>query len=234
MSCVAGRKSLERLLPHYLSGLQANRQAMRPGEKPSWLPAASTASDAKTGVLAGPRGGRPAAPVPQQAAAPAPPQLGGRLPGGPPPARASMHPSFMNRPSFAVNGLSGQPQVPEDQRSVRRSTFWARGKTTPTQTYMPPVRRSRTLDLGRRNGGGGNMARGYGVGSAAYGAPKPRSSRVGPHDDITVARSSREVSPPRGEDLSKDGMWEFETMMARRVAMFGRPSVADSQRPNLG
>lgn len=141
----------------------------------------------------------------------------------------------MNRPSFAVNGLSGPPQVPpEDQRSVRRSTFWARGKTTPTQSaIMPPVRRSRTLDLGRRNGGGSSTARGYGVGSAAYGAPKPRLSHAGPHDDITVARSSRDKSPPRGEDLSKDGMWEFETMMARRVAMFGRPSVADSQRPNL-
>lgn len=142
--------------------------------------------------------------------------------------RTTARPSFTHRPSFAVNGFSGPPAaIQEDRSTVRRSTFWARGKTAPSQGgVMPPVRRSRTLDFGRRTGQTASQGGGYGVGAAAYGAPKPRSNRTGVHDDITVARSSRERMPPSGEDVTQDGMWEFESMMARRVAMFGRPSVS--------
>lgn len=225
----AGRKSLERLLPHYLYGLRQDRQEKKVAQTASWLPASNAAETAAQGA----EGGLAQQQAQQHTAQGAadPPQLGGRLPGGPP-SRSSMRsivrPSFMHRPSFAVNGFSVPPEpIEEDRSTVRRSTFWARGKTTPTQgSIMPPVRRSRTLDLGRRNGQGASQGDGYGVGSAAYGAPKPRSSRLGVADDITVARASRDRVPPRGEDVSQDGMWEFESMMARRVAMFGRPSVA--------
>eukprot|EP00892_Ulva_mutabilis_P011341 jgi/Ulvmu1/857/UM100_0008.1 len=234
----AGRKSLERLLPHYLYGLRPPGQEKKDSQPPSWLAAAAGPAPpvkpqppaAATSTSAQPPNQRhsvvPAVPA-AEPPPPAAPELVCRLPGGPPPARQSMRhgmrSSFMHRPSLAVNGFSGPPppSLEGDRSTVRRSTFWARGKTAPSQGgMMPPVRRSRTLDLGRRNG------QGYGVGSAAYGAPQPRSNLRGVHDDITVARSSREDDLPRGEAVKQDGMWEFEAMMARRVAMFGRPSQA--------
>lgn len=114
--------------------------------------------------------------------------------------------------------------------NVRKSSFFSRGKTEPTQNGPVAMnRRSRTFDLGYRH----SELVGVPASRGPWGQPKvipgPGGALRNPQarsnamrtsqDDMVLMNEGREL-PPSGQDLAADGMLEFEEMMARRVRMF--------------